>query len=411
MGSSAGTDIPFWWPVYSDLIVEYWTGGVISEGSLERAEVAIVGAGVVGLSVAFHLAEAGIDVVVLERRGVGAGASGVQPGGVRQQWTTRVNCDMARESVAFYAEVSERLGAATNPRLERCGYLFVAETEAELERLRAGVVLQNDCGVPSEVLNPQEAASVVPGLRTDALAGAAYCAEDGYVDKPQAVVEAFGLAAARGGARIVIGEVTRLGPSGGGWSLELADRTTLQAGQVVLAAGYDTPSLVAPLGLNLPIQREPRYLFFSNRINERLLEPLVVVPSMSFAAKQLADGRVLASDLSAAGDPSDGRKRWRVQIQRGIESVLPILEFVSFPLLVEGFYDMTPDHQPLLGEVDGFDGLWLAAGFSGHGFMMAPAVGRRLAAALAGEAPHPSLEELSLSRFERGELVRELQVV
>jgi sarcosine oxidase, subunit beta len=169
--------------------------------------------------------------------------------------------------------------------------------------------------------------------------------------------------------------------------------------------------VTASLGVELPIRKEPRYLFFSAPIAERLLEPLVVAAERRFAAKHLADGRVLASDLGADGDPESGRRHWRATVARGIQSLLPRLEFVSFDLLVEGFYDVTPDHQPILGSVPGLDGLWLAAGFSGHGFMFAPAVGRRLAAAIGGEPPHPSLTELSLSRFSGRELSPELQIV
>lgn len=375
------------------------------------ADVAIVGAGVVGLSIALHLAEAGAEVVVFERSGIGAGASGVQPGGVRQQWTTQVNCEMARESLEFYRNVVARLDAATEPKFEACGYLFIADTQTDLERLAAGVALQNECGVPSMLLTPEEAEEVVPGLVSEGMTGAAYCAEDGYFDKPQAVVEAFGTAATRNGVRIIIDHVQRLVPRDGVWSFELRNGTLQRAREVVVAAGYDSPPLLAQLGVVLPIRREPRYLFFSEPISERLLEPLVIASGLRLAAKQLANGRVLASDLGAAGDPASERERWRQQIDRGIRSLLPILQFVSFPLLVEGFYDMTPDNQPLLGTVSEHKGLWLATGFSGHGFMMAPAVGRRLAAAIAGEPPHPSLTELSLDRFDGSERALEMQVI
>ncbi len=120
---------------------------------------------------------------------------------------------------------------------------------------------------------------------------------------------------------------------------------------------------------------------------------------------------MLASDLGADGDPESGRRHWRATVARGVQSLLPRLEYVSFDLLVEGFYDVTPDHQPILGGVPGLDGLWLAAGFSGHGFMFAPAVGRRLADAICGEPPHPSLTALSLDRFTSRELAPELQIV
>jgi sarcosine oxidase subunit beta len=179
----------------------------------------------------------------------------------------------------------------------------------------------------------------------------------------------------------------------------------------VVAAGYGSPQVVSSLGVDLPISKEARYLFFSAPITERLLEPLVVASERRFAAKQLADGRVLASDLGADGDPESGRRHWRANVARGIRSLLPQLEFVAFDLLVEGFYDVTPDHQPILGTVGEHEGLWLAAGFSGHGFMMAPAVGRRLADAITGRVIDPSLHELSIDRFGGQELHHELQIV
>src|SRR5947208_11737791 len=117
-------------------------------------DVVVVGAGVVGLSIAFHLAQRGASVTVFDRAGIGAGASGVQPGGVRQQWGTRVNCLLARESVAFYRELDERLGRRVDARLDPCGYLFVAHSPEALAGLRANVAVQNAAGVPSRVVSP-----------------------------------------------------------------------------------------------------------------------------------------------------------------------------------------------------------------------------------------------------------------
>jgi sarcosine oxidase subunit beta len=378
----------------------------------KHVDVAVVGGGITGLSVAWHLAQQRSGTVaVLEKTGIGAEASGVQPGGVRQQWSTRVSCDLAKESVDFYLDVADRLDARARPRLEQCGYLFVADSDEMLAALEANVALQQSLGVPSLLVTPDESSSLVPGLLADGMTGASWCGEDGYFDKPQGVVEAFAEAVARDGVTVARADVAQLERRGPAWSLSTRDGVRIEAGAVVVAAGYGSPQVVSSLGVDLPISKEARYLFFSAPITERLLEPLVVASERRFAAKQLADGRVLASDLGADGDPESGRRHWRANVARGIRSLLPQLEFVAFDLLVEGFYDVTPDHQPILGPVGEHEGLWLAAGFSGHGFMMAPAVGRRLADAITGRVIDPSLHELSIDRFGGQELHHELQIV
>lgn len=365
---------------------------------MNRVDVVVVGAGVTGLAVARELTARGVGVAVVERERIAAGASGVQPGGVRQQWGTRVACALARESVAFWREANERLDPRVSLELRACGYLFVAESEDTLQRLRANVTLQNEEGVASRIVGPDEAEALVPGLDASALAGAAWCAEDGYFDRPQAVVEAFAE-----GLDIHYADVAELRRDGSGW---VVGPVTAEA--VVVAAGVDTPALLAPLGVDLPILREDRYLFFSEPIRERLLEPLVVAPERAFAAKQLADGRVLASDLGARGDAEAGRERWRSTIREASVALLPQLTHVSYPLLIAGIYDVTPDHQPILGRVA--EGIFVAAGFSGHGFMIAPAVARITADALAGERD-PVLDVLSADRFAAGRLVSEPQLV
>jgi sarcosine oxidase subunit beta len=376
------------------------------------SDVAIVGAGITGLSVAFHLAERGAgSIVVYEREGIGAGASGVQPGGVRQQWSTRVNCVMARDSLAFYAQLGERLQPRVDPGFRRCGYLFVAHEPATLERLRADVAMQNAVGVPSRLVSAGEAAELVPGLLVDGVAGASFCAADGFFDRPQGVVEAFAEAARRAGVAVVHAEVRGIESAGSAWRLTFADGASGEAGRVVVAAAVDTPALLRGIGVQLPIVAEDRWLFLSEPISERLLEPLVVAADRRFAAKQLADGRLLASDLGAAGDAREGRELWRRRVRRTVVELLPRLEFVALPLLVGGSYDVTPDHQAIVGAVPGYDGLFVAAGFSGHGFMMAPEIGRGLAAIVLGEPPGETFDHLRPDRFEAGTLAYESAVV
>jgi glycine/D-amino acid oxidase-like deaminating enzyme len=348
-------------------------------------DLAVVGAGVVGLAIARELSRRGASVAVFDRTGVGAGASGVQPGGVRQQWGTSIACRLARESAAFYARADEQLESPVPLVFRRCGYLFLAHSEQALARLTANVALQNGEGVPSRIVSPDEAAELVPGLAVETVAGGAWSADDGYFDRPQGVVEAF----ARG-VDVRIREVRSL--------------DELEADTVVVAAGADTPALLP----QLPIEREDRYLFYSEPVQKRLLEPLVVSAERRFAAKQLFDGRVLASDLGARGDDAQ-REQWRANVRAQIEDLLPRLTYVSFALLVRGEYDVTPDHQPILGQVD--DGVYVAAGFSGHGFMIAPAVARILADAILDGRRDETLGVLDSARFAENRPVPEPQLV
>jgi sarcosine oxidase subunit beta len=357
-------------------------------------DVVVVGAGVVGLSIAFHLTQRGASVKVFDRDGIGAGASGVQPGGVRQQWGTRVNCLLARESMQLYAGARELLRMRVDPGFQACGYLFLAHSESALSRMEENVRLQNELGIQSRILAPGEAAELVPGLDVAGVAGAAWSADDGYFDRPQSLVEAFGEL-----ADVQIGEVLEVRDQG---AVRLATGGELQADAVVVAAGAETPRLLP----ELPIRPETRFLFFSEPIRERLLEPLVVSPERRFAAKQLADGRVLASDLGArAADVDRGRSNVRV----AFEELLPQLVFVALPTLVEGIYDVTPDHQAILGRVR--DRVWVAAGFSGHGFMLAPAVGRIIAESVLDGREDAALSVLDAERFSEGRLVPEPQIV
>src|SRR5438067_5714550 len=174
----------------------------------------------------------GARVAVFERTGIGSGASGVQPGGVRRQWGTPVACRLAAESAEFYASADEQLESAVPLGFKRCGYLFLAHSDDTLTRLAANVSVQNDAGVPSRIVSAEEAAKLIPGLVADAIVGGAWCAEDGYFDRPQSVVEAFA-----SGLDVRIQEVRSL--------------DELDADAVVVAAGVDTPRL-AP---GLPIVR------------------------------------------------------------------------------------------------------------------------------------------------------------
>lgn len=380
-----------------------------SEGA--RADVAVVGAGITGLATAWQLARRGLSVTVFDGRGIGSGATAIQPGGVRQQWGTEIACRMAREAFTFYSAIHEHLAPAVDPHLTQCGYLFVASEQPELDAQLSRLELQHRLGIPSRAVTPQEAGELVEGLDPSGIIGGVWCDQDGYFDRPLAVVGAFADSATREGATFVDRTVERIEHDGAGWRLTLRGGQTALAASVVVAAAWDTPALLEPLGVELPIEREPRYLFYSDPIRERLLEPLVVAPERHFAAKQLADGSVLASDLGAGARPGEDKEIWHANVRAGIRALLPILEYVSFPVLVEGFYDITPDRQPVIGPIEGHPGLHVAAGLNGRGLMMAPTIARVVADTVTTGTVEAQMAPLLPSRFADGTLTPELQVV
>ena len=200
--------------------------------------------------------------------------------------------------------------------------------------------------------------------------------------------------AGAGASRSSTSSVTAIAGGVGGWSLERRRHAGARRRRR-RCHRYDTPPLLAALAVDVPITKQARYLLLSEPISERLLEPLVVSAERRFAAKQLgtagARHRPRRGGRSGGGRPTVARARGRDRRRSSCRSSS------SSPTrsLVEGFYDVTPDHQPMLGPVQGYDGLWLAAGFSGHGFMMAPAVGRHVPTACRRAATRRSTRSRS----------------
>ncbi|UPK76326.1 FAD-binding oxidoreductase [Nocardioidaceae bacterium SCSIO 66511] len=374
--------------------------------STRRVDLVVVGAGVIGLSIAWRLAKAGDSCTVFDGRGIGSGMTAIQPGGIRTQWSSELACEMALESYDFYREIDARLQPGQDPAFDACGYVFAAakpETLADLER---GVELQNAKGIGSEMLGADEIAELVPGIDPSVTIGGVYNATDGYFDHPGAVATAFAEAAIRAGAQYEAKHVERIDRMADGWNVVLRGGDTMVASSVIVAAGAGSASLVAPHSDPVPLDSEPRYLFYSNRIRPFLVRPLVVFADEHFAVKHLADGSVLASNLSHGHDGSPDETAWRKEVTQTARRLVPLLEHVRYPVLVEGTYDVTPDQQPILGPVPGATGLYLAAGMNGRGMMMAPAIGRMMADAVANDDASAIPSELQISRFTSGRPTR-----
>lgn len=375
---------------------------------MQTADVAIIGGGVIGCSIAYHLAQLGVTRgVVFERKHVASGATGICPGGIRQQFESSAECRLARRSMRFFEHVNDLLEPEFPFVLERSGYLFLAESEALLLRFRQNVAMQNQLGIPSRVVTPAEIADIVPCLTRDGIAGGAFCADDAFLEDCHGVTHSLLQRARDKGFQLKLEEVASLRREGREWRIETPAGAWLTK-QVVLAAGIDSASIATHVGVHLPVEVERRRLLYTERCEGDFMHPLVVALERGFAGKQLRNGVFYVGWLGETPESDD--LTFTEQALTIGATLLPLMASLPVRRVITGYYDSTPDHRPILGSVSGRDGLYLATGFSGHGFMLAPAVGELMASSIAGSANDPLLQEFSLQRFNASTVNEGLQI-
>ncbi|MGY4707634.1 NAD(P)/FAD-dependent oxidoreductase [Candidatus Bipolaricaulota sp. J31] len=367
-----------------------------------RADVVIIGAGVTGAALAYELARRGIrDVVVLERRFPCAGATGRCGGGIRQQFTTPHNIRLAMESVRRYETLSEELGV--DIEFIQGGYLILAETEGEREAQKKAVALQNDLGLPSRLLTPEEAVEVLPLLDGTTITGATYCPTDGHAN-PFRVVEGYLKQARRLGVVVEkFTEVVGLEVQGGRIVGVETTRGRISPGVVVNAAGAWSGEIARMAGVELPNVPVRHEIAITEPV-QFTMEVMVISIHNGIYFSQTKEGQIIGGIGLPGEKPrynlSSSLRFMRVYARELVRYV-PAFGQLSVLRQWAGLYDVTPDAQPILGPTPGLENFIQANGYSGHGFMIAPAVARHLADYIEKGTCSEILEKLSLERFER----------
>jgi len=349
--------------------------------------VAIVGAGIIGLYTAYHLARAGVGrILVVDRGFLSSGASGRNGGGVRQQWETRATVRLARESVEAFRRFGREFGY--NIWFRQSGYLFLAETEAELARLRPVHDLVRSEGLPSRVLDAEAVGKLVDGLAPGAVVGGTYLATDGTLYPFPAVwglyeaVRSLGVEVALGvevrGVETRDGKVRGLATAGG----------SIVAPRVVNAAGGWSGDLSRAAGLNVP-NHATRHEILATEPMKPFLDPMVVRPSDGLYFSQTMRGEIVGG-LTLPHRPGTGQgmsnsSAFLPRMAAALSRLIPRLGALGVLRAWSGFYDDTPDGFPVLGEDPRLPGFYHADGFGGHGFMLAPSATRRVALEVMGE--------------------------
>lgn len=364
-----------------------------------------------GAALAYTLAKRGIrDVLVLERAFPCAGATGRCGGGIRQQFTTAPNIRLAMGSVRIYEQLSQELDY--DIEYVQGGYLVLAETEKELQLQRRAVALQNELGLPSRALSPEEVPEIVPLFDITTIAGATFCPTDGHAN-PFRVVEGYLRVARRLGVTLEkFTEVTDLVVKGERIVEVVTNRGRVSPGVVVNAAGAWSRQIAQLAGVELP-NRPVRHEIAVTEPVQPVTDVMVISLHTGIYFSQTVHGQI----VGGIGDPTE-RPGYNIRsslkfLRRFLSELVrhvPALGQLSVLRQWAGLYDVTPDAQPVLGPTPGLENFIQANGYSGHGFMIAPKVAELLAAYIERGEMSDDLARLSLSRFE-GEVEGEAFVV
>lgn len=378
---------------------------------MRTAEVVIIGGGIIGASVAHHLAARGVrDVLVLERGAApGEGSTGRATGGFRAQFGTEVNVRLSLLSREKLLRFEEETGVDSGylPR----GYLFVAHDERELDALDDARAVQRACGFDDAcVVGVAEVARLNPALNVEGVVGGIYCPTDGFI-RPLSIMRGYAEAAARAGARFEYGVAVEgvKGSVGGRVGTLLTTAGEVSAGAVVNAAGAWAALVGRRLGVEIPVAPLRRQVAVTQPTD--LLPdamPMTICVGDGFHLR-VRDGRVLLlwPDEPCGADPFDTSvdEGWLKTVVAKARARVPCLKRAELDRAAcwAGLYEMSPDRHALLGRAEGFDNLYLANGSSGHGVMHAPALGQLLAEIILDGAAH-SLDARALrpSRFAEG---------
>src|SRR5262252_616352 len=385
--------------------------------AMHTANVVIVGGGIVGSSIAYHLIAAGCkSVLVIERETAqGKGSTGKSMGGVRAQFSTPVNIQMSLYSIPFYASFEERLGYPCDYRAQ--GYLFCATNDKHLAYLRANFEKQVQLGLKNvRMLDGDEIRGMFPQLRGDDIVGGSFCSTDGFVDPYSAMIGYMSWASDHGATLWKNCSVTGISRRNGSFEVQTA-RGAVSTRTVVNCAGAWAAPVARMVGVDLPVEPLRRMLVPTEPFDEfPHSAPMIIDMSNGFHFRPESRGFLLAwnDPEETAGYKTDFEPSFVEKILTRAADRVPVFEnlAVNPKRAWAGLYEMTPDHHPILGEAPGVPGFFLANGFSGHGVMHAPATGKILSdLVLKGSTELIDAKLLDLARFAEGRTIHETAVL
>ena len=378
------------------------------------ADICIIGGGISGVAIGYFLLKNGAkNVVILERDYLAAGATGRCGAGIRQQWGLELNCVMSKYSCEFFENAEEELKYSGDIEFHQSGYLLLISNDTEHEQMRKNVILQNKLGIKSELLTCDEAKQHIPYLNTENLVGAAFHNKDGHLN-PFHTTQAFADAFKRLGGEIITGiTVTGITTSGGRVTGVETDKGNILTETVVNAAGGWSQQVAEMAGVSLPLYSERHNILVTEPV-EPTLGPMVMSFSLNLYCQQAPHGSFIMGRTDD-NQPRDLRQTpysgFPELMAKTVVDLMPPLANLRMLRQWAGMYNMSPDKAAIYSKAPEVDGFYTAAGYSGHGFMMAPATGISMTEMILGLTPTLPWQKMDVTRFEKGNLLLEPSVV
>jgi sarcosine oxidase, subunit beta len=388
---------------------------------MHTTDIVLIGGGIVGSSIAYHLVAAGCkSVLVIERESAqGKGSTGKSMGGVRAQFSTPVNIQMSLYSIPFYATFEERLGYPCDYRPQ--GYLFCATNEKHMAYLRTNYEKQVGMGLKNvRLIGGDEIRGLFPQLRADDIVGGSFCSTDGFVDPYSAMIGFMTWAIDHGATLWKNASVSGIKRNAGkrGASFEIATtRDTVSTRTIVNCAGAWAASIAQMVEIDLPVEPLRRMLVPTEPFDQfPHTAPMIVDMSTGFHFRPESRGFLMAwnDPDETPGYKTDFDPSFIEKILIHAADRVPAFENVGVNAkrAWAGLYEMTPDHHPILGQSTEVPGFFFANGFSGHGVMHSPATGKILSdLILTGKTDLIDASLLNFSRFAEGRMIRETAVL
>ncbi|MEV6411378.1 FAD-binding oxidoreductase [Kribbella sp. NPDC051718] len=378
-----------------------------------KAEVVIVGGGVMGTSIAFHLAEAGVaDVLLLEQNELGSGSTSKAAGGIRANFSDELNIALGARSLEAFARFGERPGQEID--LHRVGYLFLLSTAEQIELFEESTRLQNAAGQPTRMLDVAEAVRLAPILSPDGLVAACFSPNDGHCT-PESVVLGYATAARKLGAKLVTGcEVIGIDAIGNEIRAVRTSRGTVATSTVICAAGAWSEPLAAMVGVDLPVTPLRRQIVVTEPIPGLPRDmPMTIDFSSTFYFHGEGPGLLvgMSDPEEEPGYNLTNSQAWLPRLTEAMEQRAPSLLEVGLASGWAGLYENTPDHNALIGESPDISRFLYATGFSGHGFLQGPAIGEILRDLYLTRQPFVDISPLDANRFQTSGLRAEQNIV